>query len=121
MEKVLLVGIGGGLGAVLRFLVSEWALRQWGTHFPLGTLITNLLGCFLMGVLLGITARYTPDPRIVLFFGVGLLGAFTTFSAFAYQTNFLFLNEHLGSALLSIALNNCVGLFLAWVGLKLTS
>jgi fluoride exporter len=85
MQTYLLVGLGGIVGANLRYLVSSAAASRWGTLFPYGTLIANLLGSFLLGVLL--TAITGPDgasARALL--GTGLCGGFTTFSTFAFET-----------------------------------
>ncbi|HEU5327915.1 MAG: fluoride efflux transporter CrcB [Thermomicrobiales bacterium] len=85
MQPYLLVGLGGIAGANLRYLVSSAAASRWGTLFPYGTLVINLVGSFLLGVLL--TAVTGPDganARALL--GTGFCGGFTTFSTFAFET-----------------------------------
>lgn len=87
MPAYLIVMLGGAIGAAFRFHLSRVALAQLGTAFPWGTWIANLLGGLLMGVLAGTIAA---DPRagepLRLFLGVGVLGGFTTFSAFSLET-----------------------------------
>ena len=81
--SLLLVMSGGALGAGARHLVGRATLGWWGPGFPVGTLIVNLLGALLMGLLVGALARWTLGEATWLFLGVGLLGGFTTFSAFS--------------------------------------
>ena len=83
--EFLLIGIGGALGAVSRFGIAEMAKRYFAGPFPLGTLITNLAGCFLIGILLGSGQAEKSEP-LRLGVGVGFLGALTTFSTFGAET-----------------------------------
>ena len=87
MPPLLLVMLGGAIGAGFRYHVSYVALRELGPAFPWGTWIVNLLGGFLMGVLAGVVAG---DPGrsepLRLFLGAGVLGGFTTFSAFSLES-----------------------------------
>lgn len=86
MPNLLLIMLGGAIGAGLRYHVSSVALRQLGPDFPWGTWIINLLGSLLMGVLAGIVLRHGPaDEPLLLFLGVGVLGGFTTFSGFSLE------------------------------------
>jgi len=83
---LLLVAIGGGSGAMLRYLVGRWALVAFGPGFPFGTLAVNLLGGLLMGLLVGVLARVDEGgEHLRLLLGVGVLGGFTTFSAFSLE------------------------------------
>jgi fluoride exporter len=87
MPNLLLVMIGGAIGAGLRFEVGRLALRQLGPGFPWGTLIVNLAGGFAAGLLAGLLARYgAVGEQARLFLGLGILGGFTTFSAFSLET-----------------------------------
>jgi len=87
MPPLFLVMAGGAIGAGFRFLIGTVALRQLGPAFPFGTWIVNLLGGLLMGLLAGILARAPIDGEpLRLFLGVGVLGGFTTFSAFSLET-----------------------------------
>jgi len=90
MKAVLLVALGGALGAVGRYLIGGMALRAFGPGYPWGTLIANVLGSFLMGVLVGWLGARLPQGegganQFRLLLGVGLLGGFTTFSAFSHE------------------------------------
>lgn len=118
MKAILLVGTGGFVGSVLRYLISGWVFRlldkPW---FPLGTLAVNLAGCLAIGFLGGIAEqRRIFDPEIRLFVFVGILGGFTTFSTFAYETASLAHDARLTAALLNIALQVVVGLLAVWFG-----
>lgn len=112
MQTLLLVGAGGAVGAVARYLLGVQATRLMGHGWPFGTFAANILGGFLMGVLIGVLAlRGGGDQeRWRLFLGVGALGGFTTFSSYslevvlmierrAYQTAALY---SLGSVMLSV-------------------
>ncbi len=83
LSAVLLVFAGGGTGAVLRFGLGHVMLRLMGPSFPWGTLIANLGGGLAMGALVGVMARHGGNEPARLLLGVGLLGGFTTFSAFS--------------------------------------
>ena len=85
MNAVLLVGAGGALGAVARYGVSVAIGRLWFATFPLATLVINIIGSLAMGVVIGLLARHLPpwQNEARLFFAVGVLGGFTTFSSFS--------------------------------------
>jgi fluoride exporter len=84
MPNLLFVMIGGAAGAGLRYEVGRWALQRIGAGFPWGTLIVNLAGGLLMGIIAGvIMAEGRADRAVWLLLGVGVLGGFTTFSAFS--------------------------------------
>ena len=86
MPNLLLIMLGGAIGAGFRYHVSRVALAQLGPAFPWGTWIVNLLGSLLMGLLAGIVIRHGPsDEPLLLFLGVGVLGGFTTFSGFSLE------------------------------------
>ncbi len=86
MKTLLLVGLGGGLGAMARHLVGRFALHWPNAGFPLATLTVNVLGGCAMGLLVGWLAYEIDGGKdLRLFFGVGLLGGFTTFSAFSLE------------------------------------
>ena len=118
MKAIFLVGTGGFIGSVLRYLLSGWVFRlldkPW---FPAGTLAVNVLGCLVIGFLGGIAEQrriFAPEFRLFVF--IGILGGFTTFSAFADETASLVQNGHGAAALLNIALQVMVALFAVWVG-----
>lgn len=92
MIRFLWICLGGAIGTGARYLVSGWALRRFGTSFPYGTLAVNLTGSFLIGAIMHAaltTALLPPAVRLVLV--VGILGGFTTYSSFNYETLHYFL------------------------------
>ena len=120
MKSLLLVALGGGLGSMARYSLSAWVLQHtidW--KFPLGTFIVNVLGCLVAGVLAGLAERYEffpPEARLLIF--TGLLGGFTTFSAFGLETIFLFRRGEVLVAGAYIAASVVIGLFAFWLALK---
>lgn len=87
LETLLLIGIGGFIGANVRYMVSNWAAARFGQTFPIGTLLINVTGSCLLGLFLGWAANHiTLDPRVRLFVAVGFFGAYTTFSTFANES-----------------------------------
>lgn len=114
MMNVLLVAVGGAIGAVARYGVGLGAARWFGLAFPWGTLAVNVVGGLLMGLL---AARTGPDQESLrLALGVGVLGGFTTFSAFSLET--VRLMEHQpGLAMLYVAASVVLSVGACWVGL----
>lgn len=121
--KLSLIGTGGFIGAVLRFLVSSWTQGRAGLLvFPLGTLTVNMIGCLLIGflsALVEIKALLSPETRSFLL--IGLLGAFTTFSTFGNETFNLIRESRLELALLNTGGQVVLGVFLVWLGRLLAS
>ncbi|MGQ9473120.1 MAG: fluoride efflux transporter CrcB [Candidatus Caldatribacteriaceae bacterium] len=118
MDKLLLVGIGGSLGAVLRYILGGLVHRiTGGTQFPYGTLVVNLMGCLTIGflaVLADLYRAFTPEFRIFTF--TGMLGAFTTFSMFSYETVALLRGRETLAALVNVSLHVLLGLIAVWAG-----
>ncbi len=87
MDRVVLVAVGGGVGSVLRYLTNGLAVRWLGLDFPYGTLIVNVVGSFLIGLVQALAeeAAVLPEPAR-LFLSVGVMGGFTTYSAFSFET-----------------------------------
>ena len=87
MEKFLWISIGAVFGANLRYWVADWAASRWGGDFPYGTFLINMTGSFILGMVVAlITDHYIIDPRLRILITVGLLGSFTTFSTYTYES-----------------------------------
>lgn len=87
MERYFVVLAGAGLGGLARYLAGTWIMTRYGGRFPLGTLLVNIAGSFLVGAVMTVfTERIQPHPNWRLFLVVGVLGGFTTFSGFEYET-----------------------------------
>jgi CrcB protein len=116
--NVLIVGIGGFIGSVLRYLVSGWVQQfSKSLDFPYGTLTVNLIGCFVIGFLGELAeARglLTSEARLLVF--IGLLGGFTTFSSFGNDTLNLARSGQMFNALANVGVNVMFGLLLVWLG-----
>jgi CrcB protein len=86
LDRYLVVLAGAGLGGLARYVAASWIMLKYGGRFPLGTLIINVSGSFLIGVLMTLlTERLHPHPNWRLFLVVGVLGGYTTFSSFEYE------------------------------------
>lgn len=117
---LFLVALGGAIGSAGRYLVGEGVKRGFGETFPFATLVVNVLGCFAIGVLMtwwGGSGSST-NTNLRFFFITGLLGGFTTFSAFGMETHRLFTSGRTELALLNIALSVIVGIAAVGIGVK---
>ena len=116
--EILAVGIGGAIGASLRFFLSQIIVYEAG--FPLATFSANLIGCFMLSYLLSgkLLKAY---PKIKLALTTGLLGSFTTFSTFSSETISLISNQLYGMAFIYVLLSAIGGLLLSFVGYRLGS
>lgn len=86
MDKYLLILAGGGLGSLARYLAGTAIMNRFTGSFPLGTLIVNVTGCFLIGAIMTALTQSAPHPNWRLFLVVGILGGYTTFSSFEWET-----------------------------------
>ena len=112
--------LGGSLGAASRYGVGLLTAKFWGTNFPWGTLLVNLVGCFIIGLLFALADRsrlLTPDVRLLLI--TGYLGALTTFSSFTLETVNAGLAGLTFQSVTNILINNVGGLSLTYLGLRL--
>ncbi|MEG6584889.1 fluoride efflux transporter CrcB [Dendrosporobacter sp. 1207_IL3150] len=120
MEKLLLVAIGGGIGASTRYLVSSWAVERFGSGFPYGTLIVNVAGCFIIGMFMVITTeKFVVNPYWRLLVTVGFLGGLTTFSSYSYETFKLLEEASTTIALYNVFFNLITGFVATWLGIAL--
>ena len=106
--EMLCVAAGGALGALCRHCVSSWCADRFGRAFPYGTLLVNVSGSLLMGLLAGCWHRWGTSSAAALFAGAGFLGALTTFSTFSMDTFAAFHDGHPAKALLNMALHTAL-------------
>ena len=118
MLRVFLVGAGGFLGSILRYAVGGWVHNlSNNTWFPYGTLVVNSVGCLLIGFLSGLAEnRSVFGPEVRLFLFIGVLGGFTTFSSFAYETFSLARDTENLAAAVNIIAQLILGLVGVWFG-----
>ena len=118
--RYLLIFAGGGLGAVLRYWVQGLVYNRMGSAFPYGTVLVNIVGCFVIGLLMvSMEERFLATPALRLFLTVGILGGFTTFSSFSFETMALFRDGESALALANVGLSVIVCLCATWTGMKL--
>jgi CrcB protein len=117
MIRILLVGLGGFVGTLCRYWLSGLVARRYGETLPLGTLVVNAIGCFVIGFLFYFfydRSLTTPTARTVVL--IGLIGGFTTFSSYGLQTFTLLRDGEVFLALLNVVASNVLGLALVWLG-----
>ncbi len=110
VQKLLLIGAGGAAGALLRYALSGLAYRFLGETFPWGTLIVNVLGCFLIGLLWAVAERVPLSSTFHVFVFTGVLGAFTTFSTYGLETFNLLRDGEIILALGNFLASNVIGI-----------
>ena len=119
--KWLLLLLGGGFGAMLRFALALWIDERVGVHFPWGTLAVNVAGCFGIGVVATLANEHAlVSPTLRLFLVTGLLGGFTTFSAFGMESWQLIDDGHALTALGNAMANVVAGLLAVIAGITIT-
>lgn len=120
MHHFLIVAAGGALGAGLRHLVNLQAMRLFGASFPWGTLTVNIVGSFLMGVFIELLAqKLNASQELRLFVATGILGGFTTFSAFSLDVAVLYERGALGAAAAYVAASVALAILSLFAGLAL--
>ena len=114
LRQLLLVALGGALGSAMRYLTAILLAHHYTGSIPLATLVVNVLGCFLIGLLIGLCSETT---YLRLLFITGFCGGFTTFSTFTAESYVMFREGAYGLAFLYIAGSVLIGLLALWVGL----
>ena len=118
LSSVFYVALGGALGSVSRYLLGTWTQSSSKSiDFPYGTLVVNLIGCFIIGVVSQLAETrgvFTPEMRALVF--IGILGGFTTFSSFGNDTVNLLRDGDAFNALANVGANVILGLLLVWFG-----
>ena len=122
MDRYLVVLAGAGIGGLARYVAGAWIMAKYGGRFPLGTLVINVTGSFLIGVLMTLlTERFEPHPNWRLFLVVGILGGYTTFSSFEYESFQAFRDGARLMGMLYIAGSVLLGYVSVWLGTILTA
>lgn len=116
----IIVFVGGGTGSLCRYLMSMGIAALWGGSFPLGTFLINILGCFCIGFLGGLSERTTIDPNLRLLLQTGFLGGFTTFSSFGLETFQLLHRGEGWTAASYLVASNLIGVVLVIGGFLLS-
>ena len=117
MQRALLVGVGGAIGSVARYWLSGIVQRANGTEFPLGTLAVNILGSFVLGLVLALSLdRDLLSPDLRLLFGVGFCGGFTTMSTFSYETMALLRDGSITAGVGNVVVSLASCLLAVWLG-----
>lgn len=119
MKILFVIGIGSFIGGIGRYLLTLYIQNKITSAFPYGTLGVNILGCFLIGVVYGLSEKGNISIEWRLFFATGILGGFTTFSAFSFETVSLLRNFQFLYALLYISLSVIAGLLATFTGLAI--
>ncbi len=121
MRLILFIGLGSFIGGISRYLITLFIHSKGFNAFPYGTLAVNVVGCFLIGIIYGISGRSGLSNEWRLFLATGVLGGFTTFSAFSYETISLMRDGQSGAALLYILCSVILGLLATWGGIVVAS
>lgn len=121
IKNLLIVGLGGGVGSMLRYIIQKWMQPASAAAFPSGTLLVNIAGCFLIGLFWNSFARslnWSEEMKLLLM--TGLCGGFTTFSAFTLESIGLLKENKTGLFLLYIATSLFAGLLATYIGIRIT-
>ncbi len=119
MRIILAIGIGSCLGGISRYLLAQLIQNKFLSSFPYGTLVVNLLGCFLIGIIFGLSERGNFTIVWRLFLVTGLLGGFTTFSSFSNETVGMLRDGQIWSAFTYISISVLIGLLATFTGISL--
>jgi CrcB protein len=120
IKNLLLIGLSGGVGSMARFLCQKWFSEHYPNHFPWGTFLVNMTGCFLIGILWAATFRPFAGQEVwKLVLLTGFCGGFTTFSAFTLEGIQLLRDQKTGVFILYTACSVVIGLLATFAGIKL--
>lgn len=119
MKAIILVAIGGAMGSVLRYGVALWMKSIYSSEFPWHTFAVNIVGCFIIGLFFSWSLQHSTFEDIRLFFMIGILGGFTTYSSFALETFELLKQHKMSIASVYILATNLLGLIAVYLGYTL--
>jgi len=118
MTKVLLLGAAGFVGTLARYFLQGLVQTNAGSAFPFGTLVVNVFGCFVLGLLNGLfTDRFLIDPQLRICFTIGFCGAFTTYSTLVFETVQLANGRELFLAATNVVVSLALGFIFLWLGI----
>ncbi len=121
MRTLVFIGVGGMFGSIARYLTGQFFSKYLSLTLPVGTLAVNLVGAFLIGIIIGLGERHQWFTEPWHFFlAVGFCGSFTTFSTFAYENYELMREGHIGTLIFYVSFSLIAGSLLAWGGYELS-
>lgn len=120
IKNLLLVGLGGGLGSIARYLCQRWVSNSYFSHFPWGTFTVNVVGCLAIGIFWGISFKdFDTNETWKIFLMTGLCGGFTTFSSFSLEGIGLLREQRIGLFFLYTAGSVLIGLLATYLGIRI--
>lgn len=121
LKSVILIGIGGGIGSISRYLVYELVARYFSASFPMATFAVNVIGCLIVGLVFGMfEAKQMFDQNIKFMLVTGFCGGFTTFSAFSLETTELIAKGNMLTAISYVTLSIAAGVLAVYLGMTIT-
>lgn len=121
IKNILIVGLGGGIGSIGRYLCQKWFTAYYASSFPWGTFTVNIIGCLAIGIFWGLSFKsFDSNESWKLFLMTGLCGGFTTFSAFTLEGVGLLREQKLALFFSYVAISVVLGLLATYIGIRLT-
>lgn len=119
MKLILIIGIGGFIGTIFRYIISIGIQNKFLSSYPFGTFTVNIIGCFLIGIIYALSDRGNISVEWRLFIATGILGGFTTFSSFSNETVSMLRDAQYGFALLYVLSSVTIGILATFAGIFL--
>src|SRR4051812_20971761 len=116
MKRLLWICLGGAAGTAARYGVAVWLTSRFSGPLPVGTILVNLVGCFAIALVTTLAAAFEWSATVRMGLTIGVLGGFTTYSSFNYETSRLLLDGAPGTAVLNLLITTCGGLAAGWLG-----